>query len=366
MTALPTPLPTVCFLTGTLNAFAGAERMTAVIANELTRHGYEVHVLSLWDDTSCFPLEPGLRHEALFPTRPSFKRAYFQTVAAVRQYVRHHRIRVLVEVDTMLTLFTVPACVGLPVRRIAWEHCHFDQDLGRVSRRLARRLAAKTNAAIVVLTERDGLRWTTALKPSCPVRALPNPLPFPYPARPAVLDTKVVLAAGRLTRAKGFDILLDAWALVRERYPQWRLVIVGEGEERPALERRRDRLGLGEFVSMPGIVSPMSEAYLGASLFCLSSRYEGFGLVLLEAMAYGLPIVSTDCQAGPRELLEAGMTATLVETGSAEALARGLATLMGDARLRARYGARGRERAKEFTMDHVIPAWRSLLEEGSR
>lgn len=353
---------TLCFLTGTLNALAGAERMTAVIASALAERGYRVHALSLWDRESCFPLHPAVRHHAVFDRRPSFKAKYAATVAGIRRYVREHGIDTLIEVDPMLTLFTVPATLGLGVQRIAWEHCHFHEDLGRPMRRVARRIAARTGAAIVVLTERDRASWQTALRPCCPVVAIPNALPFPYPRAPSARSSPVVLAVGRLTHAKGFDVLLSAWALVSQRFPHWRLRIVGDGEARPALEAQRDALGVVATVAMPGGTADTASEYANASVFCLSSRYEGFGLVLIEAMAYGLPIVSTRCETGPAALLTDGDNGCLVEPEDVVALADGLARVMQSEALALHLARRGREFARRFNAGDIAEHWQRLLD----
>ncbi len=351
----------VCFLTGTLNAMAGAERMTAVIANALAESGHTVSILSLWDKESCFPLHPGVRHEALFERRPSFKRAYLATVAGIRRYCRDRKVDVLVQVDTMLALFALPATVGLGVEHIAWEHCHFDEDLGKRARRFARRLDARYCRHVVVLTERDQQRWIEALQPRSNVVTIPNPLPFPFPDQPAPRTSKTVLAMGRLVHAKGLDVLIRAWKRVSAEAPDWKLVIHGEGEERPALTALIEELGVQDSVSLPGICLDATAAYRNASIFCLSSRYEGFGLVLIEAMAFGLPIVSTDCETGPKELLKGGRNALLVPSGDADSLAEGLLKVIRKPDEAARIGATGRGKAGEFALQGIAAKWGKLM-----
>lgn len=357
------PLPTICFLTGTLNAFAGAERMTAVIANALAERGYPVLILSLWDARSCFTLHPDVVHETLFAQRPSFKRAYLSTVGGIRRFVKQRHVDVLIEVDTMLTLFTLPATLGLNVRRIAWEHCHFDEDLGNPLRRYARRMAARWNEAVVVLTERDRKRWLQATHASAPVIAISNPLPFAFPTEPAALTSRIVLAVGRLTPVKGFDVLLQAWELASRNMPGWKLRIVGEGEARGQLEAMRHRLGLDSSVDMPGATKDIEGVYRDAAMFCLSSRYEGYGLALVEAMAYGLPIVSTNCETGPREILQAGTNGMVVAVDDATAMAQAIVTLASEheVKLRERLAANGRQRASRQTIQHICSKWEQIL-----
>ena len=351
----------LCFLTGTLNALAGAERMTATIANGLAEQGYAVTILSLWDNASCFALHPSIQHKALFDERPSFKLAYASTVTGIRRHLKAHRIDVLVQVDTMLSLFALPAALGLGVRHVAWEHCHFDEDLGRRARRWARRLAARFCEQIVVLTERDRKRWLEALRPRSAVVCIPNPLPFAMPEQPAPRTSKTVLAVGRLVHTKGFDVLLNAWAIVKQHAPDWKLMIVGEGEERPALEKQRDQLGLHDSVTLPGIYPDVTQAYAQASIFCLSSRYEGFGLVLIEAMAFGLPIVSTACETGPRELLEDGRDAVMVAVDDQAALADALLRLISDCDKANTLGQAASKKAARFSRERILTEWNRLL-----
>ena len=353
--------PRVCFLTGTLNAMAGAERMTATVANALAERGFAVSVLSLWDRSSCFSLHPAVKHDALFDQRPSFKRAYAATVFGIRRHVKRLRIDVLIQVDTMLALFALPATLGLGVRHIAWEHCHFDEDLGKRARRLARRLDARYCEHIVALTERDRNRWIEAARPRGSVACIPNPLPFDVPEQPAPRTTKKVLAVGRLVQAKGFDVLLRAWSVVVQQAPDWELMIIGEGEERPALEALRDQLGLHDSVTLPGIYPDVTKAYEQTAIFCLSSRYEGFGLVLIEAMAYGLPIVSTDCDTGPRELLGGSQAGVLVPVGNQAALAAELLRVISCPKVAAQLGAAGRDKAGEYSVERVARQWDELL-----
>lgn len=356
--------PVVCFLTGTLNALAGAERVTASIASALAARGYRIHVLSLWDEASAFPLHPAVIHSALFRVRPSFKRQFATTVWRIRRFMAEHDIDVLVEVDPMLTLFTLPALLGSRTRRVAWEHCHFDEDLGKPARRVARRLAARTAAAVVVLTDADRLRWRAAIRHPFQIAVIPNPLPFDLPPQiEAPTQTKKVLAVGRLVEAKGFDILLEAWALVVREAPDWRLEILGEGPARTALEALAVQYGISQTMSLPGERSDVASAYRQAGVFCLSSRYEGFGLVLLEAMAFGLPVVASACEAGPKALLVEGGNAVTVPPENGPALAQALLRVIGDPDLRAQLAKGGRLTAAAHTVDQMVDQkWEPLLQ----
>lgn len=260
----------------------------------------------------------------------------------------------------MLTLFTLPASVGLKVRRIAWEHCNFDQDLGRRARRVARRLAVRSCNAVVVLTQRDRDKWVLALG-ARNVVVIPNALPFPMPEKPAERRCKTALAVGRLTYAKGFDVLLRAWALVAREAPDWRLDIVGDGEQHAELDALRHGLGLAHCVRLLPARGDLEQMYRSASLFCLSSRYEGFGLVLIEAMAYGLPVVSTDCETGPRDLLAEADLAEKAPVDDYQGLASAILTVLRAPDRQAVLSARAYEAAKRFDVGLAGGHWTALI-----
>lgn len=151
--------------------------------------------------------------------------------------------------------------------------------------------------------------------------------PFFQPGQPPV-----ILGVGRLSEAKGFPLLIQAFALVRRHRPA-RLLIVGEGEQRPALERLIHSLGLTEEISLPGFVSSPFPYMSKASVFVLSSLWEGLPAVLIEALACGAPVVSTDCKSGPSEILDHGKYGHLVPVNDVEALAQAIeASLNGDHR----------------------------------
>jgi glycosyltransferase involved in cell wall biosynthesis len=158
----------------------------------------------------------------------------------------------------------------------------------------------------------------------------------PNPVDPSILTPHIALnrssersgpvqivAVGRLVRQKRFDLLLEAMDQIRSRAAV-RLTIYGEGVERSKLETLRDRLGLGDVVSFAGFERDINKIYLGADAFVLSSDFEGFGNVIVEALAFGLPVVSTDSPYGPRDILDGGKYGVLVPCGSSSALAGGI------------------------------------------
>ena len=179
--------------------------------------------------------------------------------------------------------------------------------------------------------------------------------------RPWEGDGPVVVAAGRLVRQKGFDILLRA--LAGMRMTGCRLAILGEGPEREALARLSGELGLTDRVVMPGHVADPASWFAHAAAFALSSRWEGFGHVLVEAMACGAPVVAFDCPHGPADIIKEGQTGVLVPPLDGDALAAALDRVLGDGELAARLRAAGRSAAMRFSAPAIARAYAVLFDD---
>lgn len=172
-----------------------------------------------------------------------------------------------------------------------------------------------------------------------------------------------IIAMGRLTYQKGFDILLLTFAQIADKHPDWQLLILGEGELRKELENLRDSLGLTKKVILAGIIKNPFPILKNSKLFVLSSRFEGFGNVLVEAMACGLPVISTDCQSGPREIIQDGFDGILVPTEDVLSLGKEIDFLMLDEQERQRLGNNACITAKRFSLDNIVCIWDKLINE---
>ena len=215
--------------------------------------------------------------------------------------------------------------------------------------------------AVTVLTEHGLAEYRRALQGSAiRLERIPNGIP-PWPLPPAALDAKVLIAAGRLTKQKGFDLLLDAFERVSARHPDWRLWIFGSGERQKALAAQIDRLGLTGRAHLKGTSRELDKRLAESSIFVLSSRFEGLPMVLLEAMTAGVPAVAFDCPTGPAEVIQDGQSGLLVPPQDVDALAAGICQLIEHPAKRKAMGAAALAASESYSMPAVRQMWEELF-----
>lgn len=211
--------------------------------------------------------------------------------------------------------------------------------------------------AFVVLTEEDKQRWNGVEN----IKVIPNPLSF-YPSAQSSCLSKRVISVGRLTRQKAYPLLIAAWQLVASKHMDWELAIFGGGEDLGMLNKMIAEKRLDNITIYPPTTNIVQE-YLNSSLYVMSSIYEGFGMVLTEAMACGLPCVSFDCPSGPSEIIKDGEDGFLVETGNVEKLAQKITLLIEDENLRKEMGQKAKVNVQRFLPENIMPQWISLFNE---
>ena len=210
---------------------------------------------------------------------------------------------------------------------------------------------------LVVLTDRDRESWVELNN----VVTIPDPLSL-SPTTISPLTEKRVVAIARYSHEKGIDLLLKAWSVVEKQISDWRLDVYGDGD-RTHYEQLVDELQIDrERCCLHARTDDVEKEYCNSSIFVLSSRFEGFGMVLTEAMACGLPVVSFDCPWGPQSIITDGEDGILVENGNVEALASSLSKLMSDEILRQSMSKAGLKNVQRFSIDYVADQWRRLFE----
>jgi len=353
----------------------GAERVVSLIAGQWAMRGRRVMVIAFDDDQAPIfhPMGDAVRVVRLGINSGEGRRiaglwASFRRLGALRKALAAHQPDVTISFLTKINVLTLLASLGTRRRVVVSERNNPRlQKLSRLWPFLLENLHWRADA-IVMQTQGslecldDAARARASVIPNPVEIDFPSALPSSDHAKPLMRTPRLLAATGRLTWQKGFDMLIDAFAVIAPHHPDWTLVIWGEGEARDALQRQIGQLGLADRIRLAGNSSSPGEWLAQADAFVLSSRYEGFSNALAEAMAAGLPVVSFDCAYSPSDLIDNEINGLLVENGNVPALAAALSRLLGDAALRARLGAAARETGIRLRPDMIVKQWDDMLE----
>lgn len=351
----------VLFLINALHTPGGTERVTTILANLLTTCGYDTAIVCLHGGGKpFFALEPDVR---LFYINPEgFRNIYtgfLRNIYNLRQLYKREHPDYVIDVCSAMSLMSIPASLGGITKVITWEHFNSNVDWNPVTTPLSRKLAALCSLKIVTLTRQDTRNYRKRYN-ARNVITIPNPITIEA-STPSPLTGKCVLAVGRFTSQKGFDLLLEAWNKVRSKDDGWTLRIIGQGEMEQQLKDTICKSGLSGNVEIIPSTQLITEQYRQASIYVLSSRFEGLPLVLIEAMAMGLPIVSFDCETGPRDIVIDGLTGVLVKPGDTNLLATELDKLMQDDKRRTYYSENALKESRRFEPEAIVSKWCELL-----
>ncbi|MGH6943929.1 MAG: glycosyltransferase family 4 protein [Geminicoccaceae bacterium] len=358
----------ICLVISGLRA-GGAERVMAAMANHWAGQGQRVTLITFEQPGArpYYALDPAI---ALCPLGVPSEQASLPIAAwrsarrlvALRRAIQKCAPDVVISFLTKINVLTLLATRGMRVPVIASERNNPRVQTFRPTWTRLRDALYRRAFSVVCLTA-DAL----ACFPE-PLRRRGRVIPVQVapPAVPPRGSGRVVMAVGRLVEQKGFDLLLEAFATIALRHPEWSLVIYGEGAHRARLERLRDELGLAVRVRMPGLTERPSAWIADADLFVLSSRFEGFCNALAEALAAGLPVASFDCPWGPGELIRSGENGLLVPVGDVAALGEAISTLIADAPLRARLGEAARRSMQRYAPERVMAEWEAVVADALR
>jgi glycosyltransferase involved in cell wall biosynthesis len=364
----------------------GTIRTTLQLAGHLAQH-HDVEILSVVRsrDKPFFPFPPGVtvtaiddqRKEASLPPLARLSRSVLARRTSVLMHggdhasqlaslwtdvelaraLRTRRRGVLISTRPALNLVAASVAPRSLVR-IAQEHMNLS------SHRRQMRQAISTGYteldAVVTLTERDLHAYRQAIGEGPLLTAIPNATPDPGDRR-SDGSSHTVIAAGRLARQKGYARLIAAFERVAAVHPDWRLLICGGGPRREHLERTIERRDMQGHVTLAGPVRDIGATMAEASIFALSSRFEGFPMVLLEAMSIGLPVVSFDCPTGPREIVRDRHNGLLVPEGDVHAFAAALNEMIEDGELRRRCAEGALETAARYSLGAIGTRWEELI-----
>jgi glycosyltransferase involved in cell wall biosynthesis len=347
----------------------GAERVLTTMADHWAGQGRAVTVLTLaaQNDSPFYPLAPGVQRVGLGQIRPASTPIHgainnVVRLSRLRRAIRNSKPDVVISFLDQTNVLTLLATRVLNLPVVVSEHT--DPGLAqrhRVWDRLRALLYPRADR-IVVLSESSKAFFPPGIRAK--TRIIPNPVQVDCPAAPVQKSARPqVVAMGRFGPEKGFDRLIDAFSRIAADFPDWDLVIWGDGDLRPELTARRDRLGLTDRILLPGRTTSPHIELRKASIYALTSHREGFPMALAEAMACGVPAVAFDLPSGPRDIIRDGTDGELVPNGDIPAFAEALASLMGDCTRRQRMADRAPDVLDRFGVEPVMAIWDNVLGE---
>lgn len=356
----------ICFTIRNIDCGGGTERVGLCVANALAERGYNVFMVD-YDSK---------KHKPFFYCHPNiqlwtilgnggFERKmrwhFWYGAWKLRRFLKKYQIDVVIDIDTFNAMWTAKAVRGLGIKWISWDHFNFSYSNGWKRKEALQLIKEEADALVLISqTDRNTYLQETDFKTEF-LHQIYNPLSFEMPTLTDHSKQKKVLAMGRISKQKGFDLLLKSWKIVEQQISDWSLEIVCGYGDYAALENEAKEIGLRN-VTCSGPTQDVQGKMASTAIFALSSRFEGFGLVLTEAATCSVPAVSFDCPCGPNEIITDGVDGFLVEPENTDMFAEKLITLIRDNELRANMGRKAYENSKRFSINTILPQWIELIE----
>ena len=347
------------------NAFGGVQKVNEILLNRLAESGeYEIALLSVFKDSDelFLKLDPKIKVSYLFGKSFDIRKNFFRVVRGMRRFVRSNPAPDLFIVSPIG--YALPFAFAIPkdIPAVFWDHQGFLHGkkfgLDWIGRRVA---ARRKNFSVVCITQKSLLDYRAAFGKGAKVRQIYNPLSWSGISESKYdSKTKKIISCGRFTPQKGFDMLVEIANKVLKGHRDWQWFIYGDGPNFDYVKEKTREYGLEENLKLMGFSDNLKEEYKKFSVFALTSRYEGFGMVLVEAQSFGLPCISFDCDAGPGEIIEEGKNGALVKCFDLDEYARKLEFLISHANLDD-YSKAARESAKNFSQEKFAAEWGGLI-----
>ncbi len=349
----------------------GAQRAIVVLANAHARSGDDVTLLAFagGQRSAAFAIDPQVKLVEYETVRPAGKIGRIVCgalrplawLSRIRREARRAEPDIVISFLERTNIFTLVALAGRPTPVVICERTDPNaRNIGFINTRLRRLTYPFADALVTQSKEAMAYFAAFPLRRRFVVSNAIDRSRFDAAGEVVRPPRPTVIAVGGLRHVKGFDLLLAAFRHVVDVYPDWQLVIWGEGPDRASLWELTSQLRLTNHIAFPGETSDVFSEFRKADLFVMPSRAEGFPNALLEAMACGLPCVAFDCPSGPRQLIRSGRNGVLVPAEDVTALAQAMTTLMADPALRQRLGTAAREVLQDYSEEAILAQWRSL------
>ena len=359
----------ILFTISNIEARGGTERTTYIVASGLAENGFDVTLFSTKGEVKNITYDYSKKLKFSIKETSTVKIvALFEYIFFLRKTLINENIKTLVSVEAMSLLFTFPALL-LTLRRkriqyIIWEHFNATVSLGKKLRTLCRKLASKYADHIVTLTQKDIILWRRKFSDKANYISIPNASPFEITKKQYDINNKTIIAVGRLTYQKGFDRFISIVAKLRKQLEinEWEFLILGSGEDDEKLKKQIVENGLSDIMRIIGNTPYIKDYYEKAAFMCMTSRFEGLPMTLIEAQSFGLPIIAYDCLTGPSEVIskESGFS---IENNNEKEFIKKIKELIQNNELRSVMSTKAKKETEKYAIDLIIKRWETLIYE---
>lgn len=356
------------YITNGVNGSGGLERVLSVKASYFSKQrNYEVHIAGLnnGNENLFYNFDEKIKFHSISIGGNPIKYIY-QYIIGFRRLVNEIKPDIILVCDDGLKAFFLPLFLGKSRPIIYERHVSKNIELKENASFLDRfkfkikvkvmNVLSNTFDAFVVLTNDNVSEWKSTSK----IHIISNPLSF-FPEKSSTLLEKKVIAVGKQSYQKGFDMLLKSWVEVNAKFPDWKLEIYGKKDKSIGLEKLAGDLKIEDSINFYQPEKEILTKYLQSSIYVLSSRFEGFGMVLIEAMACGVPCVSFDCPCGPKDIICNNEDGFLVEAENISQLAQKIILLIEDEEKRIEMGKNARENVRRYLPENIMLKWENLF-----
>ena len=344
----------ILFTIGSLTS-GGAERVLVTLANFWASKGWDITVLIISSHDGFYKVDDTVTLISLDKKYVNKKSSIFNTVKGIRETIKEVKPDIIISFITIMNILTLIANIGLKIPIIISERNYFDQ-LKKMHWRLLRTLFYRRADGMVVLSQYDYNKYTYVKNKEI----IFNPL-----NKKNMLDVqfkdkeKLIIAVGDLIDQKGFDMLISSLSTVE--LSDWKVMIIGEGKDRDSLTALIKEHQLEDKISLIGRKNNIFDYYKKASIFVLSSRYEGFPNVLAEAMSHGCACVAFDCKTGPSDMIENGKNGLLVEANNISKLGKKIDYLIKDEKIREEFFGESLKIKVKLDIDVISEKWENYI-----
>ncbi len=344
----------------------GAERILSTIANELVKDNYcKVDIVTFNSIESFYKLNDNIDiHSLNFIKSKNYFIRKIQPLKyflKLRKTIKKINPSVVISLSIEAVFLKLIATIGLNSidKKISWEHNSYYQPTYKLLK-VIRYISYRFLDLIIVLNKTDYNAFKSIFGEK-KVVVIPNALPWMTENKNS-LKNKNIIAVGRYQEVKGFDRLIKIFNIVVKKYPDWKLNIFGKDEgEKSYIQELVNSFNIGGNVNLYTETSDIQSEYLNSSIYAMTSNFECFPMVLLEAKEAGLPIVTFDCYSGPRDIVNSGYDGYLIPNGNLDVYAEKLEELMINFEKRSYFGRNSKKMAEKYRLDNIILSWKKII-----